>query len=293
MAPTTVGRDVLTRLLYGLRYGMIYALMVWIISFIVGTLIGGLMGYLGGKIDFLGQRFVEILTSIPQFFLLLMIISIFSPNLFWLILISCLFGWIPISYYARAEFLKNRKREYVEAAKSIGTSQWRIISRHVLPNSLTPLITFSPFVITTGITSLASLDYLGFGLEIPHPQLGRVAQSGAKELHYRLVARRLSLCLPLPRPDPAQLDWKWDPRCHRPPSNLKVFPNFDTNESVNSTVLIAYKKPVIKEVVLSEKIPNSSDYGFSSIGIDPDIDEIFIIVRIIVRYFQAYFVRFI
>ena len=138
------------------------------------------MGYFGGRIDFWGQRLVEILTSVPQFFLLLIIISIFRPNLFWLILVSCLFGWISISYYSRAEFLKNRKLEYVEAAKSIGVKRWKIITRHILPNSLTPLITFTPFVIATNITALASLDYLGFGLEIPTPSWGELLGQAQK-----------------------------------------------------------------------------------------------------------------
>ena len=159
---------------------MIYALMVWLISFALGTLVGGMMGYLGGKVDFLGQRAVEIFISIPQFFLLLIIISIFQPSLFWLILISCLFGWISISYYARAEFLKNRKREYVEAARAVGVRQWKIITRHILPNSLTPLITFTPFVIATNITALASLDYLGFGLEVPTPSWGELLNQAQK-----------------------------------------------------------------------------------------------------------------
>ena len=174
------GRDVFTRLLYGLRYGMIYALMVWGISFILGTIFGGSMGYFGGKIDFLGQRIVEILTSIPQFFLLLIIISIFQPNLFWLTLVSCLFGWISISYYSRAEFLKNRKQDYVEAARAIGVNPLKIIIRHILPNSLTPLITFTPFVIAGNITALASLDYLGFGLEIPTPSWGELLGQAQK-----------------------------------------------------------------------------------------------------------------
>ncbi|MCY4644156.1 MAG: ABC transporter permease subunit [Bacteriovoracales bacterium] len=174
------GRDVFTRLLYGLRYSMIYALLVWAFSFALGTMAGGIMGYFGGRIDFWGQRAVEVLTSVPQFFLLLIIISIFRPNLFWLILVSCLFGWISISYYSRGEFLKNRKREYVEAAKSIGVKRWKIITYHILPNSLTPLITFTPFVIATNITALASLDYLGFGLEIPTPSWGELLGQAQK-----------------------------------------------------------------------------------------------------------------
>lgn len=174
------GRDVFTRLLYGLRYGMIYAVCVWFISFIVGTLLGGLMGYFGGWFDLITQRVIEVLSTTPQFFLLLIIISIFQPSLFWLILISVLFGWISISYYARAEFLRLRKREFVEAARGIGVPTWKIIVKHILPNALTPIVTFSPFVIASSITGLASLDFLGFGLEIPTPSWGELLAQAQK-----------------------------------------------------------------------------------------------------------------
>ena len=138
------------------------------------------MGYLGGRFDFISQRVVEILSTVPQFFLLIIIISIFEPSILWLVVISSIFGWIPVSYYVRAEFLKNRKREFVEAARSLGASQASILFKHILPNSLTPLITFTPFAIAGGITGLASLDYLGFGLEVPYSELGRATQSVPK-----------------------------------------------------------------------------------------------------------------
>lgn len=168
------GRDVLTRLLYGYKYSILYAVSVWFLTFLIGTLLGAVMGYLGGKVDFFGQRIVEIFSTVPQFFLLIILISIFSPNLWWLIAISTVFGWIPISYYARGEFLKNRQKEYVEAARSMGASQKSIVIKHILPNSLTPIITFSPFVIAANIIGLASLDYLGFGLEVPTPSWGEL-----------------------------------------------------------------------------------------------------------------------
>lgn len=168
------GRDVLTRLLYGFKYSISYAVAVWIISLCVGTILGGTMGYFGGKVDFLGQRFVEILSTVPQFFLLIILISIFTPSLGMLILISCTFAWIGISYYIRGEFLKNRNREFVEAAKSMGGSHTRIIFKHILPNSLTPIITFAPFTIAAEIVALASLDYLGFGLQVPTPSWGEL-----------------------------------------------------------------------------------------------------------------------
>lgn len=168
------GRDVLARLLYGLRYSLAYAFLVWVITFVTGTLIGAAQGYLGGRVDLIGQRLTEVLSTVPQLFLLIIIISVFKPNLFLLVLITCLFGWIPISYYMRAEFLKNRNLEFVEAARALGGGHRRVFFKHILPNSLTPLITFSPFAITTAISSLAALDYLGFGLTPPTPSWGEL-----------------------------------------------------------------------------------------------------------------------
>lgn len=174
------GRDILTRLLYGLRYSITFAFMVWIITFLVGTVLGGIMGYFGGRIDFWGQRVVEVLSTVPQFFLLIIIISIFKPTLILLVLLSSVFGWISISYYVRGEYLKNRKKEFVEAAKALGAGHTRVFFKHLLPNSLSPIITFSPFVIAGNITALASLDYLGFGLNPPTPSWGELLNQAQK-----------------------------------------------------------------------------------------------------------------
>lgn len=174
------GRDVFTRLLYGFKYSFVYAIAVWFISLSIGTLLGGIMGYYGGKVDFVGQRIVEVLSTVPQFFLLIILISIFSPSLFMLIAISCIFAWISISYYVRGEFLKNRNREFVEAAKSLGASDLKIIFKHILPNSLTPIITFAPFTIAAEIVGLAALDYLGFGLQVPTPSWGELLSQAQK-----------------------------------------------------------------------------------------------------------------
>ncbi len=168
------GRDILARLLYGYRYSMGYALLVWLLSFLVGTLLGGLMGYIGGKLDLIGQRTVEVFSALPQFYILLIMISIIQPNIWWLILISTIFGWIGISYYIRGEFLKLRKKEFVEAGRALGATHWRLIFKHILPNALGPIITFSPFVIAGNIAALASLDYLGFGLTPPTPSWGEL-----------------------------------------------------------------------------------------------------------------------
>ena len=174
------GRDIFTRLMYGLRYSVIFAVLVWILTFIVGTILGGIMGYFGGRTDFWGQRIVEILSTVPQFFLLIIIISIFKPTLLLLVVLSSIFGWISISYYIRGEYLKNRKKEFVEAARALGAGHVRIFFRHLLPNSFSPIITFSPFVIAGNIVSLASLDYLGFGLAPPTQSWGELLNQAQK-----------------------------------------------------------------------------------------------------------------
>lgn len=194
------GRDVLTRLLYGFKYSMSYAFLVWFITFVIGTILGGIMGYAGGRIDFFGQRVVEVMSTVPQFFLLIILISIFQPNLLLLIIVSSIFSWIPISYYVRGEFLKNRKKEFVEAAASMGASHATIIFRHILPNSLTSVITFAPFTISMNIIILASLDFLGFGLPVPTPSWGELlnqAQTYATTAWWLAVFPSLALFVTL------------------------------------------------------------------------------------------------
>lgn len=174
------GRDVLSRLLYGFRYSITFAMLVWFFSFTSGIFIGGVMGYLGGKFDLLAQRVVEVLSTVPQFFLLIILVSIFTPSMSLLVIISSIFGWIFISYYVRAEFLKYRKREFVESARAMGGGHLRIILKHILPNALGPVLTFTPFVISGHIVGLASLDFLGFGLPAPTPSWGELLSQAEK-----------------------------------------------------------------------------------------------------------------
>lgn len=168
------GRDVLTRLIYGFRYSIFFALLVWVVSYILGITIGALMGYYGGKIDLWGQRLVEIYESVPTLMLLITLVSIFGANLWLLTIFSSLFGWMMISIYIRAEFLRLRRREFVESARALGGSELRIIFKHILPNALSPVVTFSSFTIAGGISALAALDYLGFGLPAPTPSWGEL-----------------------------------------------------------------------------------------------------------------------
>ncbi|NDD91073.1 ABC transporter permease subunit [bacterium] len=174
------GRDVFSRLLYGFRISFIYALGVWAITYILGVSAGLSMGFFGGKIDFLGQRVIEVISSIPQFFLLIILVSIFEPSMRLLVAISAAFGWITIGQYMRAEGLRLRKLEFVEGARSMGLPTSKILIKHVLPNALTPIITFSPFAIAAGITGLAALDYLGFGLAPPTPSWGELLNQAKK-----------------------------------------------------------------------------------------------------------------
>jgi len=166
------GRDLAARLIYGLRTSLVFAFAVWFLSYLIGVTLGGIQGFFGGRIDFTLQRIIEILSSLPRLFLLIILVTIFKSSLLFLVLFSSLLGWISISYYVRAEFLKLRKQDFVESARASGSSRARLIFRHILPNALTPIITFTPFMLTAEITGLAALDYLGLGLPPPSPSWG-------------------------------------------------------------------------------------------------------------------------
>ena len=174
------GRDVLARLIYGFRYSMGFALSVWLVSYILGITAGAIMGYSGGKIDLLGQRVVEVFESMPVLLLLMTLVSIFTAGLPVLVMFTAFFGWMMISQYTRGEFLRQRNLEFVEAAEAMGASKARVIFKHILPNSLGPVVTFSPFTIANLISFLAILDYLGFGLQPPTPSWGELLQQAYK-----------------------------------------------------------------------------------------------------------------
>ena len=170
------GRDVLTRLLYGLRYTLIFAIGAWFASYLIGVIFGSLMGYYGGKVDLIGMRVVEIIQTMPVTLILITIISIFTPNLLVLIIFLAVFDWTKIASYMRGQFLQLRQREFVEAARALGSSDARIVFKHILPNGLTPIVTFSPFDIAFNISYLAFLDYLGLGLRAPTTSWGELLQ---------------------------------------------------------------------------------------------------------------------
>lgn len=176
------GRDVLARLLYGFRISMIFGLSLAVTGTIIGCLLGGTQGYFGGWIDLIGQRLTEIWGSIPRLYILIILSSFLVPSAIILFFILNLTAWMGISAYIRAEFLKTRNLEYVKAARAMGVSNFEIMRRHILPNSLTPVITFFPFEVTAGILALVSLDFLNLGVPSPAPSMGELLAQGKSNL---------------------------------------------------------------------------------------------------------------
>jgi microcin C transport system permease protein len=176
------GRDVFARLLYGFRVSVEFALVLTFIGSVLGIVAGAVQGYFGGLTDIFGQRLIEIWSAVPELYLLIIFASIFEPSFVLLIVLLSLFGWIGLSDYVRAEFLRNRTQDYVRAARAMGLSSWQIIWRHVLPNSLTPVITFLPFRMSGAILALTSLDFLGLGVPPPTPSLGELLAEGKANL---------------------------------------------------------------------------------------------------------------
>lgn len=176
------GRDVVARLLYGFRISILFGLALTITGVILGLVAGAVQGYFAGKTDLLFQRFIEIWGSMPELYLLIIFASIFQPSIGLLLILLSLFGWMGLSDYVRADFLRNRNLEYVQAARALGLSNGQIIWRHVLPNSMTPVVTFLPFRMSASILALTSLDFLGLGVPPPTPSLGELLAQGKNNL---------------------------------------------------------------------------------------------------------------
>lgn len=176
------GRDVFARMCYGFNISISFALVLTFLEYLFGAIIGGLMGYYGGKVDLFGQRVIEIWSNIPFLYTVIIISSLIIPSFIILIFILALFQWIAISYYMRGEFYREKAKDYVAAAIALGATDKQIIFKHILPNSLTPMIAFLPFAIVGGVTTLVSLDYLGFGLPPPTPSWGQMVDIGLGNL---------------------------------------------------------------------------------------------------------------
>lgn len=172
------GRDVVARLVYGFRISVVFGLVLAIISSVVGVAAGAVQGYFGGWVDLLFQRFIEIWTSIPALYLLLIISSVIAPSFFVLLGILLLFSWVALVGVVRAEFLRGRNFEYVNAARALGVSNRTIMFRHLLPNAMVATLTFLPFILNGSISTLTSLDFLGFGLPPGSPSLGELLAQG-------------------------------------------------------------------------------------------------------------------
>lgn len=191
------GRDVVARLLYGFRVSVLFGLALTFTGVLLGLLTGAIQGYFAGKTDLLFQRFMEIWGSMPELYLLIIFASIFEPSIGMLLVLLSLFGWMGLSDYVRADFLRNRHLEYVQAARAMGLSNRQIIWRHVLPNSLTPVVTFLPFRMSAAILALTSLDFLGLGVPPSTPSLGELLAQGKNNLDAWWIALSTFMVLTL------------------------------------------------------------------------------------------------
>jgi microcin C transport system permease protein len=176
------GRDVFARLVYGFRISISFALCVTVISYLVGISIGAMLGYFGGRFDIIMQRLIEVWSSMPFLYTMIIISSILKPNFTLLVMVLCLFGWIGMTYYVRGEFYREKVKDYVAAAIALGASNRKVIFRHILPNALTPIISFAPFAVVGYIGALVGLDFLGFGLAPPTPSWGQLVQQGMEDI---------------------------------------------------------------------------------------------------------------
>jgi len=172
------GRDVFARLLYGFRLSVLFGFALTAAGTLVGILTGAIQGYFGGRTDLFFQRFIEIWGAMPELYLLIIFASIFKPSVLLLLVLLSLFSWMGLSDYVRAEFLKGRNMEYVKAARALGVSNITIMYRHLLPNGMTPVITFLPFRMSASILALTSLDFLGLGVPPSTPSLGELLAQG-------------------------------------------------------------------------------------------------------------------
>ncbi|MCP4187385.1 MAG: ABC transporter permease [Gammaproteobacteria bacterium] len=176
------GRDVLARVIYGFRISVLFGLILTLVSSVVGVAAGAIQGYLGGWVDLLTQRFIEIWSGLPVLYLLIILASVVEPNFWWLLGLMLLFSWMSLVGVVRAEVLRARNLDYVRAASALGVKKWTVLVRHVLPNAMVATMTFLPFILNGSITTLTSLDFLGFGLPPGSASLGELLAQGKANL---------------------------------------------------------------------------------------------------------------
>ncbi len=176
------GRDLLAQLIYGFRVSVLFALALTVTGVVLGVITGAVQGFFGGKTDLAFQRFIEVWGAMPELYLLIIFSAVLAPSIALLLILLSLFGWMGLSDYVRAEFLRNRQMDYVRAARALGVSNWKIITRHLLPNSLTPVVTFLPFRMSGAILALTSLDFLGLGVPPGTPSLGELLSQGKNNI---------------------------------------------------------------------------------------------------------------
>jgi len=176
------GRDLLAQLIYGFRVSVLFALALTAIGVLLGVAAGAVQGYFGGKTDLAFQRVIEVWGAMPELYLLIIFSAVFAPSVALLLVLLSLFGWMGLSDYVRAEFLRNRQLDYVRAARAMGLTHGQIIWRHILPNSLTPVVTFLPFRMSAAILALTSLDFLGLGVPPGTPSLGELLSQGKNNI---------------------------------------------------------------------------------------------------------------
>lgn len=177
------GRDVLARILYGLRVSLLFGFALTLASAALGIIVGAIQGYYGGWVDLLGQRILEVWGGLPMLFMVMILVSMFSPSVYWLFLIMLLFGWPTLVGLVRAEFLRARNFDYVRAGRSLGVSDRTIMFRHILPNAMSSSLSQLPFMLTANITALTALDFLGYGLPPDAASLGELLLQGKNNLN--------------------------------------------------------------------------------------------------------------
>jgi len=180
----TTGRDVVARLLYGFRIAIFFSLILLACNYLIGVAVGCAMGFWGGAFDLLFQRLIEVWSNVPFLYVIMIIASIVVPDFWTLVAVMVLFGWMSMTWYMRTATYREKAREYVQAARALGAGSPRIIARHILPNTVSLIVTFMPFSIAGGITALTALDYLGFGLPPPTPSWGELLSQGTENLDY-------------------------------------------------------------------------------------------------------------